>query len=873
MKFTRLRYLTILLLFTCSFLLAIAIPVIANQTKPTIDIVQQARTLYNSGDFQSAIPLLQKAAAEFASVDDPLDEAMALSDLAATWGQLAKWEQTEQNTNSSLSLLKSLHQTAEQQIILAQTLDIQRQLALERGKFPAALDIGKQVINIYQQLHLRDGIIQSQINQSIALQELGLYPRACTILLTAALEINTSKCEISENVGQQLVKQSADIPKIRAINALGHVLLILGQLPESKQVLLSSLQMAQEMNLPEEQASIYLNMGNTEQAFANQLTLPTTQKIEFINAALEAYTHAAQLARKHNTQIQANLNRLFLLVIQKNWDSATTLGRSLVEQVYQFPANRMGIWARINLTQSLIKLAPHLNDTTSSPSFAEIDQILNQAYQQADLLGDPRLLAYILLTQAKLSTLQEQWTRSEKLTTRALNLTPTYQNPDIAYQLFWQMGSLRQTQGDIEGAIAQYTQAVNILNSLRGDLVTVNPNVQFSFRESVEPIYRQLVGLLLQEENPSQAKLQQARQTIESLQLAELDNFFRDACAEAKPQLIDNVDPTAAVIYPIILSDRLDVIISIPGQPLSKYTTYKPQIELEKVFHQAQRSLRRTALRRQQIEVASQIYNWLIRPQELDLVKYGIKTLVFILDGYLRNIPTASLYDGKEYLIQKYNIALTPGLQLISPRPLKQIKLKVLLAGLTKARQGFAALPGVAQEIEQISAKVPTQKLVNESFVTRNLEKQLKTVSSPIVHLATHGQFSSNAEKTFILTWNDRINVKEFDQLLRSRSQESKLPIELLVLSACETATGDDRAALGLAGIAIRSGSRSTIGTLWRVNDESTAIFFSEFYQQLTQANVNKAEALRNAQLALMKNPKFKHPYFWSPFVLVGNWE
>ena len=136
---------------------------------------------------------------------------------------------------------------------------------------------------------------------------------------------------------------------------------------------------------------------------------------------------------------------------------------------------------------------------------------------------------------------------------------------------------------------------MNVLSSLRGDLVTVNPEVQFSFRESAEPVYRELVRLLLQEESPSQAKLKQARETVESLQLAELDNFFRDACADAKPTSIEDIDPTAAVIYPIILSDRLEVILSIPGKPLRRYTTVKPQAELEAAFRRAKNVIRPAA--------------------------------------------------------------------------------------------------------------------------------------------------------------------------------------------------------------------------------------------------------------------------------------
>ncbi len=139
-----------------------------------------------------------------------------------------------------------------------------------------------------------------------------------------------------------------------------------------------------------------------------------------------------------------------------------------------------------------------------------------------------------------------------------------------------------------------------------------------------------------------------------------------------------------------------------------------------------------------------------------------------------------------------------------------------------------------------------------------------------IVHVATHGQFSSQANKTFILAWDKPIVVSELDTLLRSTSTGDRT-IELFVLSACETASGDNRAALGLAGIAIRAGARSTVASLWSSDDESNALLIGDFYQNLIQG-MNKAQALRTAQLALLENPRYQHSKYWSAFVFVGNW-
>ena len=870
MKFMRsLRQAILLLIISC--LLTIAIPAAIAQVQPTdgIGLVRQARTLYTSERFSEAIPLLQQAAAQFEAKGENLDRATALSNLAATYGQLALWEQAEQAVNSSLSVVQKEPKTPEQQRILAETLNIQGQLQLERGRTQDAIDNLDLSAKIFEQLDRKNQLLQVQINLSRAWETLGLYPRACKILL-ASFKLENKTCEVSAVDLESLKNGSISLETVRGIHALGRVFRVLGQLERSEDLLLAGLESAQKLGVKQEEAGIYLNLGNTARAKSNKPGLNVQQRTQLERSALEYYVRSSGMSARASTLgMQAKLNQLSLLVDRQNWSEAQVLWRAIAPQFADFPSNRAGLYAQINLAQSLIKLA---KSPAKTLSLNDIDKLLSKALEPANSLGDKRIQAYILAAQGKLSEIQQQYQPAETFTNQALSLAPAFQSPDIAYQLFWQLGRIRKAQGNTEGAIAQYTQAVNVLSSLRGDLVTVNPEVQFSFRESAEPVYRELVGLLLQEESPSQAKLKLARQTVESLQLAELDNFFRDACADAKPQSIEEIDPTAAVIYPIILSDRLEVILSIPGKPLRRYATKRSQAELETAFRQAKNVIRPAAFPRDRLPPLQQIYDWLIRPAEADLTASGIKTLVFVLDGYLRNLPMAVLHDGEKFLVEKYNIALAPGLQLLAPKPLSEVKLKVFTAALSEARQGFPALPGVTQEVQQIAAQMPGSGLLNQEFVSGRLHDRIKALSYPIVHLATHGQFSSNAADTFIVTWDEKVNVKEFDRLLRVRTGENQQPIELLVLSACETASGDSRAALGLAGAAIRSGARSTAATLWQVNDESTAIFMTEFYRQLA-AKSTKAEALRNAQLTLLRNRDYQNPYFWAPFVLVGNWQ
>lgn len=861
-----------ILLFLLVLVLAVTVPeaVAQVQSRDGMQLVRQAKILYNSERFAEAVPLLQQAVSAFGAKGENLDRAMALSNLAATFGQLADWEQAESAIASGLSLVRQLPKSTEQQRILAQSLNIQAQIQLERGRVQEAIDIWTQAAKIFEQIDAKDQVLLVEINQSRAWEALGLYPRACRSLL-ASLKLESKSCEVSIEALQGLKNQPVSVENVRAINALGRVLRVLGQLERSQDVLLFGLEAATKLGVSQESVAINLNLGNTARAKSNKPGLTAAEITELERSALDYYARSGgAIAGASPLQIQAKLNQLSLLVERQNWPEAAVLWRSIAPEVTRFSPNRAGLYARINLAQTLLKLD---GESIGTPGLSDIDKMLSIAWEPAKSLGDKRIQAYILGARGKLYELRKQYSVAQTLTLEALSLASGFESPDIAYQLLWQLGRIRAAEGNREGAIEQYTQAVNLLSSLRGDLVSVNPEVQFSFRESAEPVYRELVGLLLQTASPSQAELKLARQTVESLQLAELDNFFRDACADAKPQLIDDIDPTAAVIYPIILSDRLEVILSIPGKPLLRYTTNKSQEELETAFREAKNTIRPASFPRDRLPPVQQVYDWLIRPAEADLTASGIKTLVFVQDGYLRNLPMSVLYDGKQFLVEKYNIAIAPGLQLLAPKPLSEVKLKVLTAALSEARQGFSALPGVKQEIQQIAAQMPASGLLNQEFVSAQLQERIKAVSYPIVHLATHGQFSSNAADTFIVTWDRRVNVKEFDRLLRSRAGEKQQPIELLVLSACETASGDNRAALGLAGAAIRSGARSTLATLWQVNDESTAIFMAEFYRQLASSKISKAEALRNAQLTLLQNRQYQNPFFWAPFVLVGNWQ
>jgi CHAT domain-containing protein len=248
--------------------------------------------------------------------------------------------------------------------------------------------------------------------------------------------------------------------------------------------------------------------------------------------------------------------------------------------------------------------------------------------------------------------------------------------------------------------------------------------------------------------------------------------------------------------------------------------------------------------------------------------------LVFVLDGVLQNLPMSALYDGQQYLLEKYAIAITPGLRLLNTRS-NPTSLTALAAGVSQPRADFSALKNVKTELQTINNTLKSQTLLDAQFTSHNFTQTVTFNPFSIVHLATHGQFSSNPEQTFIMLWDRQLTIEDLSNLLQNRQIERSQIIDLLVLSACETAKGDRRATLGLAGMSVRTGVSTTLATLWQISDRSTVIMMDRFYYYLrNNPQTNKAEALRLAQLDLWKieQQDWQIPLFWAAYVIVGNW-
>lgn len=801
------------------------------------------------------------------------------------------------------------------------------QLAL--GKADSALRNWEQATEAYTQLGDTEGIAGSQINQSLALQALGQYRRACRILLTAIkLDYQDNlackqpnETDVNSEQQREFLQEALgklDNSKVVTIGLrnLGDVLRVIGNLDNSELLLKKSLQMARMSNFFSEVSLGLLSLGNTQRGFYNRTRnlyerteSPSDRRnaIEKAEESLNLYQEARDDATA--TQLQSKLNRLKLLLELADWlepelkrgnieikDKFAQIQSQIQPQVNEI-LNNSSSFSNLPKIQSIyakLNLALSLKEFKLKDKLLVAIQYAKDALQQAKKLQNKRAEAYAYGVLGKLykDELINQLSLAQSVTEKAVYLSQSSQDNDIAYQWQYQLGQIYEKNGRREEAIAAYNVAVHTLEGVRQDLLSINPDVQFSFRENVKPVYDDLIRLLLQLE-PNQDTLKQVTEVIGQLQFAELQNFLQCSSLGFISLSKVNHQPDAA-FYTIVLEEqkKVQVIVSLYNQPLKLHQYQHYSVDWNE-FKSTVKGLRETIQNKSfrpsdtsftEITSYSQkLYQLLIAPAKSYLPKTG--TLVFVLDSELQSIPMALLQDeDNRYLVEKYSITVSLGARSLQPKFLPWQQSRVLIAGVSKGpsfkqeEPTFEELSNIELELDEVEKNAnKSEKLYNEGFTKKSFENKVNTSIFPVLHIATHGIFSSDPEKTVILASDTRINIRQLDHLLRSKSESSRDTIELLVLSACQTATGDKRASLGIAGVAVQAGARSTLASLWNVSDKSTALFMGEFYRGLNE-NLTKAEALRKAQIAFLKNPDHKdynsyaHPYYWAPFILVGSW-
>ena len=387
----------------------------------------------------------------------------------------------------------------------------------------------------------------------------------------------------------------------------------------------------------------------------------------------------------------------------------------------------------------------------------------------------------------------------------------------------------------------------------------------------------------------------------------------------------------AAIIYVTSLKDQLSLIMIPPiakaenmekntknlltnslissdnnlvkgGQIVRKYVKEANNLNLRKIAKEF-RSQVTDFQNKSYIKSAKKLYEWIINPLSMDLKANKIDTLIFSMDNELRSIPIAALYDGKQFLIEKYSVGVIPSFNLTDTRYVPIVNADILAMGISQSTEDQDPLPSVPLEINTVSKQIwqsQNQTLLNEELTTEKIASLSTQKHFGIIHLATHGDFQAGQiSNSYIQLWDQKLNLDQLKELSQRLKWNKDPKVEMLVLSACRTALGNQQAELGFSGLAVQAGVKSVLGSLWYVSDQGSLALITKFYEQLKLTSL-RSESLRQAQIGMLKGEvritdkylylspenrialspelanldsiNLSHPYYWSAFTMIGNW-
>ncbi|MBD2256836.1 CHAT domain-containing protein [Pseudanabaena sp. FACHB-2040] len=796
-------------------------------------------------------------------------------------------------------------------IALAEQATVQENLARayqQIGQTPEALNYWEKATAAHRQLGNLAQVSHTLTEQAQVYTSLGQHRRAIALLCLPQGEAG-SAMDCAANTALSLAQAAADpVGQAAALGSLGEAYRLRGDYEQALKVLQTGLALVQAHGLDQYQASMLSGLGNTyirlaQASYRRAASSESLGIIEFAQTlqaqaqaqeaqALTYLQQGLEVARQRQdagAEVRSHLSLLPLYQRQQRSAEADTSRQRLGQLIGQLPPSRETAYAAITLAKSYQPSRATLNCVPGVHQ-AEAQRWLEQAQAIAIRIDDDRAASFALGELGHLSQCRGDLPTALSFTQQALwAADQALVSTDSTYLWQWQLGRIYRAQGQQAQALAAYQEAIATLEVIRNDILIADQELQFDFRDTVAPIYRELIALQLEPEGaialPKQAtsvNLEAALTTADSLKLAELQSYFGSDCviAPISQTRVDQVSASSAttVISSIILPERTALIARFPDgsqqlawvddSSLLQKTVVDFRIRLQRYRDPAFDS-----------SSSQQLYAWLIQPFESALQASGTTTLVFVQDGVLRSVPMAALYDGQHYLIERYAVATTPSLTLTDFRPLREENLQALALGLSQSittadGQSFIPLRNVPTEINTVLTQFPgSQALLNGEFSRERLGQTLAQRPFPLLHVATHGQFGGDPKDTFIVTGKgEKLTFGELERLIRGSSPNAE-PLELISLTACETAVGDDRSTLGLAGVAIRAGARSAIASLWTIDDATTAQLVSGFYTGLIKPELNKAQALQAAQKAVIAaGGDGAHPAYWAPLIVVGNW-
>lgn len=872
--------------------------VVTAQTSNTNALVEQGIRDYNAGNFFNAIKNWQEALNQYKN---------NLSARALVYENLARaYQQIGENKQAIASLMAAIG---------------------DYGAVQNTQQVGRMKSELAQ--------VHSNLGQ----------PRKAIALLCGQL-IDKSKYQVNQNIectpdsaAQIATKYNDQRGRVAALGILGEAYRLIGSYDQA----IKYLDAAQQVT-PEYQFLVFNSLGNAYKSRGQLRELQadsaikagvSTKEQELTQKSLDDYKKAYQYFQdsikfaRNQKQAVAEMRGLLNLIQLASQTSgqfiheeefSKTLADAL-NVLQDLPDSATKVYGEIDLAY----LQRHAK-TTSHFIYCPTDLVLSGNNTALNLLEnsvltskkipDNRLSSYANGALGHFWECQKDYEKALKYTQTAIIAADSNLSAkDSLYLWDWQAGRILDAQKRKQEAIASYQRAFNTLEDIRQDILTAERDVQFDLRDVVRPLYRTLaqsrlellgVGAITDERRAKE--LSRVVNTIDALRLAELQNYFGNDCilSGLNPKLVGELLKDHSVTFQntgflssIILDGKTGILLQLPNQA-TKFKwiedPYQPGANkivssetLEKKIAEFRKGLVSKAEINYDTTIAAELYDWIIRPFAEDIKSQKVKTLVFIQDGFLRSVPMAALYDSQQqkYLIETYAVATTPSLRVTQPTIRDRSTQKALILGLTQAAtidgKTFDRLLAVPSEVSAVASIFPDRTpLIDDNFIPESFQQKLEKTPYSIIHIASHAQFGIIPEDTFIVTGkNQKLTISQLETSLRNLNNKSH-SVELLTLSACETALGDDRATLGLAGVALQVGVKSAIASLWSVTDESTSEMVKTLYTNYRQAGMSIAEALQTAQIRMINakklpsseniNPLYDHPAYWAPMIVIGNW-
>jgi CHAT domain-containing protein len=873
----------VLLLFSTSPVLA---QTSANRKAEADRLFQQGFEQYNTNQFQSSLQSWQQALAIYKETGNRQLEAKSLNNLGNTYYSLGQYPQAIKSYEQSLAIAQDIRDRQ----VEANSLWGLGWAYIPLGQYQQAIKFYQQSLAVTREIHdlpygdrfaSRQGEAIALEGLGIAYRKLGQYQQSIEFYQQSL----TIRRDIRDRVGEA-----------NSLEGLGSTVYLLGQYQQSIEFYQQQLAVARAISARRGEANALGGLGNAYYALGRyeeairfyQLWLTTARELfdrRGEGIALGNLGNAYQALKQFQPAIEFYQQQLTIAqdIGDRAGEGATlsNIGKLLAQQ--NQPELAIIFYKQsVNVRESIRR------------DIRGLSREQQQSYTQT-IADTYRSLADLLLKQDRVLEAQ-----------RVLDLLKVQELEDYLRHV---RGSDDTAQGVAERSPEQqikkgYEAILNKAIQLGKELIKLESIPQpnrteversrvIELRRIEQEITQQFAEFLKSSE--VMALVAQLRQTTGG------QNFDLGNNATSLQDNLKRLQQDAVILYPFVLVDRLELVLVTPYAPPIRRTVAVNRDELNQAIIEFRSALKNPSTNAK--VPAQKLYNWLIKPIENDLAQAEAKTIIYAPDGQLRYIPLAALYDGKQWLVQKFRINNITAISLTDFNTKPQSKLQVFAGAFTQGSYSFQiggqqfafrGLEYAGVEVENLARTVPgTTKVLDQQF---NRETVMQMNDYSVVHLATHAAFVvGQPEESFILFGNgDRATLRDIERW--------RLPnVDLMVLSACETGLGDKlgdgKEILGFGYQMQRTGARSAIASLWSVDDGGTQALMNAFYGTLEIGNTTKAEALRQAQIALITDDvkaigqqrglivarprnnqspevvtnRLSHPYYWASFILIGN--